>query len=377
MRRTAWPWLLALLGACGGPALRPTGVSVVLSGATAGRDEVTSALAAPLDPAVRIRVARPEPSAPPAPLALEAAVAAARADYVETADMAACAERLGPFVPIAQALARGERELAGRALAFLAACHLAAGDPEAARRTADLLGVLDLPVPSSAAEGISPAAEGLLADARAAAHAATPVPLEVRSAPEGARVSIDGRPTACATPCTSLVGPGRHVVTLMADGFDDASDVVEVTEATQLALTLAPASPATATAQWWARHEGAPETWPSLRLLQVAAGDRRLVLLSGAPAEEGLQLRAALVVDDRPPRRIERFAAAGSVADVTRDALRDLLRDAGVIPPRPLVEEPLLWILTVGGAAIAALVTGLALYEPEVRVPVGVIGRGE
>ncbi|MDQ3033371.1 MAG: hypothetical protein M3Y87_13205, partial [Myxococcota bacterium] len=116
----------ALLAACGGA--RPVGVTVVLEGATAESAEVRHALAEPIDPAVTLRIARVPAarqgaSADDEGTALGSRIAAARSAYVETLDFGACIEALSDAELVPDALARGDREGAARALTFLCACH--------------------------------------------------------------------------------------------------------------------------------------------------------------------------------------------------------------------------------------------------------------
>ncbi|MDQ3038136.1 MAG: PEGA domain-containing protein, partial [Myxococcota bacterium] len=199
----------------------------------------------------------------------------------------------------------------------------------------------------------------------------------VRSRPPGARVRVDGNPVACRAPCALELAPGEHVVSLSLDAREDAHRVVraEAGEPVELAVDLEPASPEIAAAQWRARHGEGIETWASLRLLQSAVRDRRVALLIGEPEEDGLRLRASLAIDGARPRRIERLAGAEEIAETTRATLRDLLVQAGLVPPRPLYEEPLFWAAAIGAAALAAGITAIVLYQPDVQHPVFVVGR--
>ncbi|MCC7540672.1 MAG: PEGA domain-containing protein [Deltaproteobacteria bacterium] len=389
MRPIAIAIASVVVAGCGG-AVRATGVSVVTTGAA---DATRRALATPIDPAVRLRLAdasvrgtverpgarsgeRPgvQPRAQGDP-ALDAVLAAARSAYVETLDMPACIEALSPPALVVSALARGDRDAAARVLTYLCACHLAAGDDAAAARVATQLGTLGLPIPD-AADAISPRAERLLADATAAAVRAERVPLAVRSTPEGAGVWIDGRNAACVTPCTLDVVAGEHVVALTRAGSADAHETVRVSRSAAgdvVELTLPPATPELAARQWRERA-GDADAWEAMRLLQIAVRDRRVVLLDGQRGARDLRLRATLVIDDQPPLRIERRAQPASARDAVRALLHDLLTEGGVIPPRPIVEEPLFWIAIAGAATIGAVVTGALLFEPDVRTPVTLRG---
>lgn len=374
----------AALAACAlagcGASLAPAGVTVVLEG-SAPRAEVRRALETPIDPAVALRPVELEdaPAAratDPADDTLALRIASARRAYVETLELDACVDTLGDPALVHQALARGARERAARALTFLAACLHARGDETAAVAVARRLAVHGLDVPA-AAGAVSPRVESLLAEAVASVASAPRIALDVRSEPEGAEVSLDGRAVACRTPCRIELVAGEHVVALAAEGRESTWERVQVDAhaARELAFELAPASPGLAAAQWRERHRAAPDAWPSLRLLQVAARDRRVVLLWTERDEALVRLRAALAIDDAPPRRVERAAPADALEEATRAALRDLLAAAGVIPPRPIEEEPLFWIALIGAAAVAGGITGAILYEPPVENPVSVIGR--
>ncbi len=367
--------LLLAFGCAAAP--RPVGVTVVLEGAVSRSPAVRRAVEAPLDPSVELHVARLEASeAPPSAEApLEARIAAARQAYQETLELDACVDALSDPGTVDAALASGDRGGAARALTYLAACLDARGDAEPAAAVAARLGALGLDVPE-AAGGVTPRVETLLSDAVRAAASASRVTFEVRSEPAGARVAIDGLDAHCTTPCERRLIEGDHVVALSRDGSEDAWERVRVAAGGARTIALAPATPERAAAQWRARYGGARDSWPALQLLQTAVRDRRVALLDGGGAGEGgLRLRAALAVDDDVPLRVERLVPPASLAEGTRGVLRDLLTSAGVIPPRPIVEEPLFWIAVAAAAVVAAAITGALLYQPEVRVPVGVLGR--
>jgi hypothetical protein len=362
---------LSLFAACG-TAPRPTGVTIVLEGAA--RD-VRGALADPIDPAVRLRVTDvPAPRPIDRDTELESALARARTAYVETLDMPGCIEALSPPSLVIDALARGDRDGAARALTYLCACHLAAGDIAAAERTAERLGVLGLAVPD--ADAISPRAESVLANAAARAAEAARAPIAVGTIPAAARILVDGRDAGCTTPCAIELAPGAHVLAFSLDGHDD-THVVARAPGDAVEVELRPASPERAARQWRERHSGAPDSWGSLRLLMTAVRDRRVALLTGIPSGDTYLLRASLAIGSERPLRVERSAARATLDESARAALRDLLTRAGVIPPRPIHEEPLFWIAIAAAAGLAAGITAGLSWEPEIRTPVSVIGRDE
>jgi hypothetical protein len=365
-----WLALLVALSGCGAP-LRATGVTLVSVGAPV---EIAELAGAPIDPSVELRpVDAPSVAAPPHDVALAAALADARAAYLETLDFATCLELLAPPGLVHDALARSDREPAARVITMRAACHLAAGDEGAAEREADRLAVLGLPIPDLA-DAISPRAEAMLADAVARVTDVPGVTIEVRSDPAGASVGLDGRAAGCTTPCRLEVAPGEHFVVLALDAHEDGRAVVH-TDAPAVVATLTPSGAERAAQQWAERHAGAPDSWPSLRLLQVALRDRRILLVTGAQAPEGWLLRVALSVDAEVPRRLERLVGPDDPAEGARAALRDLLSEAGLIPPRPILEEPLFWTGLGLAAAIAAGIAVGVLYQPSITHPVR--ARGE
>jgi hypothetical protein len=365
---------LALLGGCGG-ARAPIGVTVVLEGAPAASPAVREVLAEPLDPSVELRVAG-VPTAggavDPAAVDLDRRLAAARRAYVETLEFDACAESLADAGLVTGALARGDRTAAARTIALLTACRLAGGDADGASRAAAQLGVLGLAVPDEAAS-MSPRAEQLLAQAVVDASSLERAELQIETEPAGAAVRVDGRDTTCRSPCSVELARGEHVVAASLDGREDAHALADAPRDAPLAIALAPAQPDVAAAQWRARYAAEIESAGSLRLLQTAVRDRRVLLVVGTGDGSSLRLRAALAVDDAQPLHVERVVRADAPEDA-RGLLRDILSSGGIIPPRSIAEEPLFWIALVGGAALAAGITAGLLYEPEVLTPIVVRG---
>jgi len=373
--------LFALIG-CGGTHT-PIALTVVAAEARGGAI-LDRAVHTPIDDAVRLRVvhlpesASVDPAAERALADRAARLALARDAYVTHGDFDACLAALDDAALVPAALAAGDRDGAARVLTFRCACALARGDEAAALDVARTLGALGLAVPASA-DDISPRAERLLADAVVAAHAAPTVRVEVAVTPAGAQVALDGRASTCRAPCVLALRAGAHVIAATADGYDDAHTRIEVAldQPAQVALRLPPATPERAARQWRARSAAESDTGAALNLLQVAARDRRIVWFDAAPAPRGqLRVRLALAIDDVRPRRMERLALAADIVPATRAALRELLTEAGVIPPRPLYEEPLFWAAVVAAGLISGGISAALLFEPSVRVPVYAGGTG-
>ena len=362
---------LALVCSGCGAAMVPRGVAVVLEGPREAVDAVARELEAPLDPSVAVRVAEVPPPRtwPTAQEDLPARIIEARRAYRETLEFDRCIALLEPPEALDAWLARGERGVAAQALAWLSACHAAAGDAASAARVARELAVRRLPLPSDL-DAISPSAERILGDAQAEVAGEEASELSITSVPPGARVEIDGRARCDATPCTAVVADGTHLVRVSADGFEPA--ILRVEGSAPIAATLAPVSPETAADEWHQRDSAARDAWPALRSLAAAVRERRVVRLVIAGGEP-LRLSAALAADDAPPRRAER-SVDGEPGSAGRALLVDLLREAGVIPPRSLLEEPLLWISIAAAAALAAGITFGVLYTPDVQTELSLRG---
>ncbi|HET9624649.1 MAG TPA: PEGA domain-containing protein, partial [Kofleriaceae bacterium] len=247
------------------------------------------------------------------------------------------------------------RDVAALALAFDAACAWGAQAGAVARCLAARLASFGLAVPDAA---IAPDIEAVIGDAIVAAGNAKPRALAVRGEP-GARLAVDGKPAACALPCTVDLVPGDHVLAVTADGFTDATREVRIPDTPDhpldVTIAQAPASPALAAAQWRARAgRGLPSTDAvGARLIAQLGGERRIAVLhAGAP------LTGALVIDGA-------LAASATARPGDRAGLvRELAYDAGVLRRPTVWQRPWFWIAVSGVAlGVAAAITAIT-YQP-------------
>ncbi len=304
----------------------------------------------------RVELPRPRPT----PIdRTAAAVAAARAAYLERGDFEACVTSLEP-VGVPPLLASGRRDLAARVLVWRAACawgRMARAETESI--AAQLAGFgLELPPDAGA---VTPDVEAVLVAALDRAGATPRVPLTV-AGHAGAGLGVDGRPAECVLPCTVEVTPGDHVVAVDADGFEPLWRLVRAPAAAPFTPALAPAAPALAVVQWRARTGRGlrPDDDDGLALVARAVEARRVLYLG-----VGARLRGALIVDgvvkargERPPRQALALA-------------RDLTVRGGLVDRVPLHRRPRFWLAIGAAALVAATITAAILIEPEIHTEVG------
>lgn len=296
---------------------------------------------------------------PPAPAVVPDDSAAflvrARKAYAR-GDFDACRGELA-HIDVVHALASGARDVAGRALAFDAACAWGAQAGQAARGIAARLASFGLSVPDAA---IAPDIEAVISDAIVAVGNARPRPVAVRGEP-GARLAVDGKPPACALPCTVDLVPGDHVLAVSADGFTDAVREVRVPDTASLVIEQSGAPPALAAVQWRARAgRGLPSTDAiGARLIAQLGGERRIAIVHA-----GDPLTGALVVDGT--------LAATATAHRGDDAglVRELAYDAGVLPRPTVFQRPWFWIAVSGVALGIAGAIVAVTYHPPVHTSV-------
>ncbi|HEX4418044.1 MAG TPA: hypothetical protein VH165_09105 [Kofleriaceae bacterium] len=334
---------------CAARSAHPIPIAVLLDG-DPGAGAALPAVAGLAPHALVVPASPPEP-----PDDTAAPLARARKAYA-AGELEACRAELA-HVDVPRVLAGGRREVAARVLAFDAACAWGQQAQAAARGLAARLASFGLAVPDTA---IAPDIEAILGDAIVAAGNAHPRPVRVRGEP-GARLGVDGKPPACALPCTVDLVPGAHVLAATADGFSDAMREVRIPDITDVTLAQAPASPALAAAQWRARAgRGLPATDAvGAKLIAQLGGERRIALIDGA--RTGGALTGALILDGTLAARAT--AARGDEAGL----LRELAYDAGVLHRPSVWKRPWFWI-AVSGAAIGAAVAIIAItYQPSVE----------
>ena len=294
-------------------------------------------------------------------------LAEARRRYID-ADFPGCLERVAGDALINDLLAEGRRALAARLLFWRVACHVARGASTVAATDARHFAVLGLDVPPDV-EAATPEVERALGGALVAVREGPQATLHVTSARRGASVWIDGRGSACVTPCAVDLAVGAHVVAVGGEGLSPVARPVRVAAGGSTASfepLLAP--PELAATQWTERYAATAliDSTPSVRLLSLAVRTRRLALLVVERQTRAVRLRGVLVVDGEVAARAERVGAAGrDVADEAAGVIRDLLVDAKILEPSPaLVERPLFWVAVAGVAGLAAGVTAALLTRP-------------
>ncbi|MBL8919034.1 MAG: PEGA domain-containing protein [Myxococcaceae bacterium] len=301
---------------------------------------------------VALTVSAPPVARPgPAPVVSDV-LARARSAWV-SADFVTCLGLLNDDARVMEALQRGERTTASRTLAWRVACKVGARQGDGAKRDAEWLATLQLPVPDDLGV-MTPDVEVLLTSARRAVDAQPRLPLVIRSPSRDAVVAIDGRPAACIVPCRMELNAGVHLVQVSADGNSPVARPVTVSgDLTELDLVLPPADPALAATQWHERRaQGASlDEGRSVLLLGIALRTPRLLVLG--PSEEAGLVRGALAVDGVVQARAER--------DDVQALVRDLLVRGRLMEPSvPLWKRWPFW-LAVGAAVVASGVTTAVL----------------
>ena len=335
--------ILALSLAADGPS-----VTVV----SAGAPEL-AAKAAQTDelPVVLVTASLPPPG--PAPFSAPTErLTQARKAWV-SADFATCLKLLEDDSGVTAALEQEQRSTAARTLTWRVACKLGARQAEGARRDAEWLAALELPLPEDVGV-MTPDVEVLLTSVRRAVDARPRVQLAVTSPVAGASVALDGRPGACTVPCRMAVAAGIHVVQVSGDGYSPMARPISVaTTDLEVNLALPAADPSLASTQWHRRH-AAGESFDggrSMQLLSVALRSARLLVVE--PSEDPSLVRGALAIDGVVQARGER--------DDVQALVRDLLVRGKVFEPSvPVWKRWPFWV-AIGAAAIASGVTTAVL----------------
>lgn len=294
---------------------------------------------------------QPSPVPPEKQLSTDAVVAA-RTAWV-SADFARCLTVLENDELVTRALREGQRALAARTLAWRAACRTSARQADGARRDAEWLAILQLPLPDDVGV-MTPEIEGLLTQVRREVDARPLVSLSLTSPTRDAAVALDGRPAVCTVQCTMSVAPGVHVISLSADGYSPQARSVTIGNAgATVDVTLPPADPAVAASQWLeSRAKGvALDDGRAVTLLSVALRSARLVVL-GAGEQPSL-VRGALAIDGIVQARGEREDVQALVQDL-------LVRAKVVEPSVPVWKRWPFWV-AVGAAVVASGVTTAVL----------------
>jgi hypothetical protein len=351
------PPLLLALWLQAAPAGSPA-VTVVVEG-PAVEETKASLSAATLPVSLRLEAAPTAETSPAATSPWPARLAAARTAYVTT-DFAKCLQQLEGDAAPAELLAAGERGLVARLLAWRVACHTGARQPELARAAAWALAAFQVPLPDDVAS-MTPEAETLLARAQSEVGARPLVKVRLESNPAGASVELDGRPVACTTPCEMELLEGAHVVRMSADGYTPAWRVLARADGP---VTLEPAAPELAAAQWRRRLEkgDALDSTLSLRLLSTSLRAPRLVVLASDPATPAL-LRGALAIDGQLVVRAERRGDAEGL-------MKDLLVRGRVVEEAPPLYARWPFWVAVGVAVAAGVTTAVVVVNQDPRTSV-------
>ena len=291
----------------------------------------------------------PAPVTPP-PDDSAAVVAKARAAYVD-GNFDACRTELAR-IDLGKLLAAGQRALAGRTIAFDAACAYGAQAKELSLGLALKLARMGLELPDApfARDEEMLIARALEEVGKAPRHALAVGGLA------GARLFVDGRSTGCTLPCTIEVPAGDHFVAIESDGYMPSSRWLHVKGPASLDLTPPAASPAVATEQWRARiGRGLPANDAiGAKLLAQLSGQPRVVFLHG-----GERVAGTMIVDGE-------IRASGERAE-SAPLIRELAYDANVLKRPALWQQPKFWIATSIIVAVVASVTIYAVYEPDVE----------
>ncbi len=333
--------LLFVGSACAPMPKHPIAVAVVHDGPGDVAESAVTGLA--LHPATL------PPEAPPVDESVASVLVSARRAYA-TGEADRCREQLATL-DLPALLARGNRAAAARALALDTACAYQGLAREDAARIAAQLAVLGLDLP---ADAVAREAEDLIVAAIATASAASRAKLEVTGV-TGARVSVDGRPATCVTPCPLELVAGDHVISVDADGYAPAWKTVRVPDSSHLAIEQQPAPPALAGSQWRARvGRGLPPTdAKGAELLALALAEPRIAYLAGTTG--------VLIVDGT-------LRATGSGESPA--LLRELAYDGGLLQRPKVWQRPWFWIVVAGATAVVSGAVIYTTYQPEIETMV-------
>jgi hypothetical protein len=302
-------------------------------------------------------------------------LARARALYVD-ASFDACLTELPSHDARLALVTMGERELVARADVMRVACEFARGHVVEARLAAAAFAIQGLPLPAELGE-LSPECEHIVTSGLRAADASGRVRHTLRSAPNGASVSVDGRSRGCLTPCTLELAPGEHVAAFEAPGrrprslYFTAGDALSETTA-----ALEAAGPDLAAEQWTKLHRGGADLDRdgSVALLGTALATRDLVLLvAELRGDDSLSVRGSFARDGVVRARLAASSLARPVRQSALAGLIDgLLMEGNLLPkPRPIYKSPWLWGSVLVVAAASATTAFLLARPRPVRTEVG------
>jgi hypothetical protein len=347
----SWRLLALVVAGCGARGATPMHTAIVL-GPDPAAGEIRARLATVRD--VEVATLAEPTSLAPSPSDLHGhELARARKAYVD-ADFPRCRTTLAPIDAIAL-LAR-HRATAARVLMWRVACFAGEGNREAARKEALAFAAAGLEVPADVSQ-VTPDVEALLADATSQLAKAPPAPLRVRVTPTGARIAVDGGSERCVAPCTVMLAPGAHALSIAADGYEPVVRRVDVPGEPELAVELADAAPPVIAAQLQLRiGRGAPADDPATLALAGRAVRARRILVLGI---QDTRLVGATYHDGRVGARGERRATPGDAAALVDELL------AKAVPATPLARRPVFWISLAAASALAAGITGYLLFRPD------------
>ncbi|MBI2893057.1 MAG: hypothetical protein HYY06_05860 [Deltaproteobacteria bacterium] len=310
------------------------------------------------DPPSRLRVAAAEGD-------VERRLAAARRSYVD-GGFDGCLDSVGTSGLVERLLGEERRALAARVLFWRIACQVGQGQPERARQDARAFATFGLAIPPDAG-GTTPEVEAVLADGITEVGRADRATLWVDANLPGA-ASFDGGGAACRVPCAVDLPPGDHVVRVAADGaVPEARRVRLGAGGARIRLELARAGPDLAGRQWSARYgaSGELDSRASLRLLAQALAAPRLVLMTTERLRSRIRLRGSLALRGDVAAQAERKVQLGELAGSSSALVVDLL-ERGRVVARPLWSSTLFWLAVGATATLAAGVTALILWEPNI-----------
>ncbi|MDP3237545.1 MAG: PEGA domain-containing protein [Myxococcales bacterium] len=326
--------------------LAAEGPSVTVVSAGAPQLAVKAAQTTEL-PVVLVTAVVPPPGPTSLPMPTER-ISKARSAWV-SADFATCLKLLEDDGAVTTALEQEQRTTAARMLTWRVACKLSARQADGARRDAEWLASLQLPLPDDVGV-MTPDVETLLTSVRRAVDAQPRAQLSVTSPVSAASVAIDGRPGACTVPCRMALAAGIHVVQVSGDGYSPMARTVSLPAAgLEVNVALTSADPMLASTQWHRRHATGEsfDGGKSMQLLSVALRSARLLMVE--PSEDPSLVRGALAIDGVVQARGER--------DDVQALVRDLLVRGKVFEPSvPLWKRWPFW-LAIGAAVVASGVT--------------------
>ncbi|MEM7604902.1 MAG: PEGA domain-containing protein [Myxococcota bacterium] len=303
--------------------------------------------------AVNWELRRLDPQATPALEAPTEAIARLR-DAFEGAEFDAClAAAQGRELGVDALLARGDRESAADVLAFAASCAHHATNEDVSRELLARAVAAELPLAGHSAF------QDVAVDRafRELERAATVVTLRLSTDPEGAAISVDGRPRACPeSPCTIALRPGRHVITAAQVGYRVRELVIDVLENEERSLSLDEAPSQLVEAQLSATlADGtAPDDPAMVNALSIAYSTPLLLV---GWSEDPTRLALFDLGDER---LVLREGASGGELEGASDRL--VRRWVGE-QPRPLWKKPGFWVVStlILAAAVGGTVAAFAL----------------